>query len=522
VIEKIFTDLTLPREIEEKLETRYWDCYKEHLIYELGNLSSYYPISQSTSEAFNEVYNRLIEMNQKRKLPEKTIREMDRCKQKLKKLTDKTQFSNLSEKAMNPNVVACFSYPGLNENDIQLVGKWCCPPRNNIDKKSLIEDKSKDRELARLLSARSAEKVAILFCQQYGEVKDVSITQINKKNNSNWKAYDLSVDGAPIDVKNSRRSQKSKDRYTEHCIPKFKYNRDSQEVAIAGVLSPYLWTFELLDKPTKRHEDAEILFLGETTLKKQQALKREFKDLVDSLPNTSSNYSFLPPWVFDYPQDVYVERDRSREQLKDFSDFDLLKEATFDFNIIPVVIAAGMDLTKILDGGALGSWERNFLDQLSNRTKKYGLSLPFLFLTILEHFLDMAKLSKTASDFKPRKYRKFLFYKKQYNKPLGIYDPLNTIDSLIKALNTLWLAENELIRKFCKFKLKSFNILQGKSPSNNSWITLIAYCGGRLSKNGSACGKNPLVLGESKLCEYRRLRCPECGYCCDRCKNDKS
>ena len=47
---------------------------------------------------------------------------------------------------------------------------------------------------------------------------------------------------------------------------------------IAGVFSPYLWAFELLDKPVKHHQDREIQFLGETTLEKQEALKREFND----------------------------------------------------------------------------------------------------------------------------------------------------------------------------------------------------------------------------------------------------
>lgn len=121
-------------------------------------------------------------------------------------------------------------------------------------------------------------------------------------------------------------------------------------------------------------------------------------------------------------------------------------------------------------------------------------------------------LPKTVSDFNPDKYRRFLCYKGTY-KPLGIYDPLGTIDALIKALSTLWTAENGLIHKFRMFKLRSFNILWGKSnPNENRWTTLIAYCG--------ECGKNPLVLGESKICEHRSLICPEpdCGFCCDKCE----
>ena len=110
-------------------------------------------------------------------------------------------------------------------------------------------------------------------------VEDISITQIDENNNSDWRDYDLKVDGYPIDVKNSRRSQKSKDRYTEHCIPQFKSSREGQNVIISGVFSPYIRAPELLE-PTEHHKYAKILFLGETTLEKQQILKKEFGSLV--------------------------------------------------------------------------------------------------------------------------------------------------------------------------------------------------------------------------------------------------
>ena len=77
------------------------------------------------------------------------------------------------------------------------------------------------------------------FYQHYKKkVKDISITQIDENNNSDWKDYDLNVDGLPIDVKNSRQSWKSPDRYTEHCIPRFKQSREHRDVKIAGVFFP--------------------------------------------------------------------------------------------------------------------------------------------------------------------------------------------------------------------------------------------------------------------------------------------
>ncbi len=297
---KVFTHLTLPREIENELEKRYWNFIKEDLICEIRNLVSrpsidqstyntfneiydrlmranrtrqlseqdiqkineyqqkltdkmiceirnlalHTSIDQSTSNTFYEIYDRLMTMNKKRKLPEEIIQEINRYQQKL---TDRKRFTNLSEKAMNPNVRAHFSLPELDEDDIQLVGKWD-PLLNNLDRTSLIEltetDNKAKWESGRLLSARSAEKIARCFYRNYGkEVKDVSITQIEKNNNFDWKDYDLDVDGLHVDIKNSRQSQKSKDRYTEYCIPSFKCSRrTNQEVRIAGVFSPYLST----------------------------------------------------------------------------------------------------------------------------------------------------------------------------------------------------------------------------------------------------------------------------------------
>ena len=521
---RVFTHLTLPREVEKELETRYWDFIKEDLIYELRNLASHASIDQSTFNTFDKIYDRLMTMNQKRKLSEQTIQEIN-GHQKI--LMDRKRFSDLSEKAMNPDVRAHFPLQELDEGDIQLVGKWHHPILNNLDRTSLIKlvktDNKAKWELGRLLSARSAEKVARDFYQYEKEVKDVSITQIDKNEELDWRKYDLDVEGFHVDVKNSRRSRKSEDRYTEHCVPEFKRSRKNQNVTISGVLSPYLWPLDLLDRK-EHHGDAEIIFLGETDIEKQSKLKRKFNnDLVDFVEPNSANKHFLPPWIFDYPEYVYMQQNKARKKLKDFTNLASLKGVEFKFNPIPVGIAADIDLTEILDNETLDLWERNFLDQLPKR-EEHRLSLPFLFLTILTHFLGMADSSETVSDSKPDKYRKFLFYKKEErNNPLGIYDPLKTIDSLIKALGILWTAESESIRKFCKFRLVSFNILQGKSNPNDSlWTTLIAYCGGRL-EDGSACGKNPLVLGDSERCkECGKLICPDCCFCCKKCREERS
>ena len=337
------------------------------------------------------------------KLQSRTTR---RQQQKInrQKLIDRKRFANLSAQAMNPNVKTCYPLPKLDERDLRLVGEWCCPPRYNLDQTLLIEARSKKEwELDRLLSARSAEKVAANFYSLYGKiVADISISQIEKNSKSEWKRSDLDVDGLSIDVKNSRRSQNSPDRYTEYYIQKkFRYNTENEDVTIAGVFSPYLWAYELLGEPEPYHKYREIQFLGETTWKKLQALKNEFKDSVYfEVPNPMGEY-LLPPWVFEYPKYVYTDRDKTLKELKDFPNLDSLKEGTFEFNLIPVCIAAGIDLTQILGSKASEEWEQSFLNQLRNRVEKDELSLPFLFLTILAHFCDMAMYSKTVSDFEP-------------------------------------------------------------------------------------------------------------------------
>lgn len=437
------------------------------------------------------------------------------------KARDRELFANLSAQAMNPTVETCYPLPKLDEDDLRLVEKWHNPPWNSLDRTSVIKAEGKKKwELGRLLSARAAEKVAVKFYRHYGKkVTDISITQVDENSGSEWKNYDLNVDGLPIDVKNSRRAQNSPDRYTEHYIQKgFKHSKDNQEVIISGVFSPYLWPHALLE-PTEYHGDTTIQFLGETTHEKQQALKSEFKNSLDFDEPTSTGEYFLPPWVFDYPEYVYTQRNKARKELKEFANLNSLKGAPFEFNLIPLSIGAGIDLTEILGNKISEEWEMLFLDRLHKRIEKYGLSLPFLFLTILDHFLNVAHSSKTAADFDLNRYRRFLFCQEP-DKPLGIYDPLKTIDALINNLSTLWTTKNELIRKFRRFKLRSFNILQGKSDSNEDlWTTLIAYCGGHI-EDGSACGKNPLVLGKSNHCEYRRLICPDCGFCCRTCKGD--
>ena len=333
-------------------------------------------------------------------------------------------------KVSNPNVKARHWLPTLTEPDIQLVSVWNQSVHSNLNRQSIIENYGKYWKLGRLLSARSAEKVAAEFYGNYGKtVRDISITQIDENPQSDWKLYDLDVEGVPVDVKNSRAYKNGENRYSEYCIPQFKRDRKNQEVTIAGVFSPYLRPFEILEPteylrskfnsflPPKAFDYPDIeyprtlktRFLGETTQAKHGKLRDEFNPLLDFRSVSPESKSFLPPWLFDYPKYVYTKQNRARKDLKNFPDLDLLKEAKFEFNLFPACIAAGIDFAEVRDNTVLNSWEGRFLGQLRSRINRYGLSLPFVFLTVLEHFLNMAASSKSDSNFNPDRYRRFLF-----------------------------------------------------------------------------------------------------------------
>ena len=123
--------------------------------------------------------------------------------------------------------------------------------------------------------------------------------------------YDLNVNGVPVDVKNSRRSQHSPKSYTEHCVPSFKHSRNNQQVRVCGVFSPYLSAYKLLDPLTDQQD--KLFILGETTLTDQVALKSEFEDSellqIELHRQNSGTKFFLPPWMFNYPKWAYKNRD---------------------------------------------------------------------------------------------------------------------------------------------------------------------------------------------------------------------
>src|SRR5690606_38928003 len=116
----------------------------------------------------------------------------------------------------------------LDERDLLIAKQWAPLPEN-------------DASLAKMLSARAAEKATALFYRDMGSVvEDIAITQLYGAG-SDWKTHDLLVDeNIALDVKNARRAINAVGFYSEHTVARFKLDRREQHVKIAGILSPYL------------------------------------------------------------------------------------------------------------------------------------------------------------------------------------------------------------------------------------------------------------------------------------------
>lgn len=420
------------------------------------------------------------------------------------------------------------STPTLDEEDLKLSIEWAQDKQLQKDVKNfsrielVIEKYEKDPELGRVMSARTAEIAAKSLYARCGfEVEDVSIRQIGQQDDIDWKYFDLKVNGHPVDIKNSRRSLTSPERYVEHCVPKFKSIRNDVNVKIAGILSKYLWPKTIFEPA---NYDTSLLFLGETTHEVIEKLKQEFLnqyfDIDFGRPERGANF-FLPPWIFNYPPGLYSKRDAAisdlRKQLA--PDYIFCKEK--NFNCIPSCLAANINLSEYDHPDALKKWEWDLYNKILRRVQGHGLSLPFVYLSFLSHFTEMiSRYGDQCKDYRPDQYRSFVFMNNdELNKPLGIYDPLYTVRSLIDVLDELWSANHDLISPYKYFRLSGFHIFQGKKSPGDSWETLIAYCGGRIEGKGK-CGKYPLVLGESNRCDKcKKLICPVCGFCKEGCEN---
>jgi hypothetical protein len=271
-------------------------------------------------------------------------------KEELERLKNKYDKSNNSTNAIKPikktiriieeikktlNIPVIIEHPELKEKDVLLALSW---NENFLDLKTkliekkitlneIIEKYSKDYHLGRLLSARAAEIASKIFYEKYGfKVKDVSLQQLeNNQLYSDWKNYDLDIEQyCNVDIKNSRRSKNSPERYVEHCVGKFKKNKSGENIKIAGTLSHYLWVKDIMSSSSDMSK--HVIFLGEFDENKLIQLKEYFQNDFLELNFqrfNNDNKFFFPPWIFDLPKFVYAERNKylSKIKLEDFDKF---------------------------------------------------------------------------------------------------------------------------------------------------------------------------------------------------------
>lgn len=356
----------------------------------------------------------------------------------------------------------------------------------------------------RLVSARAAELAAVdMYAALYGEATDISVQQLSYPNSKEWVTADIKCSDMWIDVKNARTSRlNGASTYSEHCVPKFKNNRNGNGVYICGMLS------------SADAGDSDVYWLGHVQLIDIARLESEFNSDVFSidLSRNCLGKTYLPAWIFEYPDQVW--RDRSAP--KDIESTLLHSE---DKLVVPLPVLARY-CSKFLPNEIAGA--AGFAKALSILCDNgLGRSLRSrVYLWVMSHFVECAT---RQVHFDAAGIRETLFMRRGggfvQDAPLCVYDPLLSIWSLVELLEYVFDYIKKEVKLFQSFKLAGPNILMARE-AHGSWRTLVAYCGGWVESKGKGfrCGFNPLLVGRHATCWMcRRLICPRCDSCSRQC-----
>lgn len=411
------------------------------------------------------------------------------------------------------NWPAAVVYGELDADDHSLAERWCSGSNSGYD-------------IARMLSARAAEKVAAWFYDRLGyETADISKYQLSGKSDA-WVTHDLLLNGSePVDVKNARLPLNSRAFYVEHTVPQFKRDRRGRGVTIVAVVSPYLALEYLQDADSAPFEVSDVRYLGETNLDAIKQLCETFGSGALTV-NDPADGAFIPPWYFNFPDAWYREFEFLCSELRnsespDAGEMRLLYEDNIAKFPIAKFIAAQLPLPKWLLE-AMEPWMRALVGQLQSACRPRP-QLAHLFLLLLTDFLSKLRDVHVES-FEPSAYLRLLFEggslseSTASHRPLGIEDPLGTIRTLCESLQLLWTSREHLdLQRFRQYRLSGGGILQGREWQGVAWETVLSYCGGRVEGKGR-CGFTPLILGVETQCPVcRKLVCLHCGYCSERC-----
>lgn len=339
---------------------------------------------------------------------------------------------------------------------------------------------------------------------------------------ADWETHDLRVSSRRgktirLDVKNARttylegdwrevQSRPERWSYREHYVPQCKKDRSGLDIHIAGVLSPGRQTSQLL---LSRHPEP-VRFLGTVSRTTIEDLQTTFclpgvlelrLDAAGRLSKEGYDSIFVPPWMFSLPAPLYAAARRVRNAARrEFARHAGLLSAP-DPSLLPLYIAAGAhDVLPSWAESLPQPWDR-FVRDLSQKARKPGLSLPVIYLSILRHFLETICSGCTAG-FTPGRYREFLVAKGSSKMPLGIHDPVDSVESLIGSLSLLMEANLEQLGQFTSFRFSRTGMLSAREPGSGKWKTLLfPYCG------GGACKRLNLALGKDNV-----QNCPDCGH----------
>lgn len=398
-----------------------------------------------------------------------------------------------------------------------------------------------DLELARLLSARAAERAAWRYYSQLGyQVVDVAISQLNGPSSVDepWTQYDLvatapgTTNGQCLDVKNARRAATNNGVVSRQTVPRFKRGRAGNDVWIVGVLSPQMSVGELLGQIASVQPHMEFCsMLGWTHWSQLQMMIRSFaaEQQLNLRPlRAASPGGFaLPPWAYDSPKELYGGSAIARRQLRDALNNDeearRILKFYYSYSDVPLDIAFGNTLSKYENP----SWQSSFVESIAAAIAKHDHKLLAVYLSVLTHFVKMVASDDLLGTrgYSPSFYHRALWIENTYADrgrparwfPLGIYDPEESIFMLVEALSALWGAEREHLRQYDQFTLLSWNILAARRRDDGTRQTVLAYCGGGPGPE-AACGKFPLVAGVHPHCQAGKLICPDCNYCCESCQ----
>lgn len=393
-------------------------------------------------------------------------------------------------------------------------------------------------DVARLMSARGAELALMqLLDRSERRVTDASVLQLTVPSgpSATWLLCDIIANDRAIDVKNARQSHSSPSSYSDFRVKSWKHRGAGDPVLVAGMFSTYHTKEELdafhccgelvrnraqpSDSPFSNLARPATLWLGVVS---HSALADVVAAAQRDLPHqqggprirlfpppSHEGHTMLPGWAFEYPEWFYgpapgLESEAHAALLRACANNSVPASGTLAF-------ALGCpELCKTQE-------HADEVRELVRRVESVGLSRPAVWLHVLARVLVCPDEDRVA---RLRSIRAILWSDTlPSNAPLGLWDPLQTIESLCACLEILVATNNQVLSTMTEVRLSGKGVLRGVCDGGRS-VTLVAHCGGWKSLGAVEipCGHAPLVLGREKPCGICGwLICPSCNWCREQC-----